>query len=253
LSRKYCFLATEGPHDQAAIGRLLQLARLEKFNGMIKDLDPFWEKFVPKPLNRDERLYARINVPSVLTSPTHSVAIYWGEGSKLKQNINDLLTLEYRRYVEKIHAFGLVVDSDKQQPNLVAKNYAKALQNFFPMLSETPGVITTSSPRTGIYVLPDNKRSGVLDSVLVDCASVVYPDHRNGALQFLNDLDSMHTKHLNAGARNKAVVGCIANIIEPGRSNTSSIAQDKWISEQTLNNSDLALLQQFLKDLLELP
>jgi hypothetical protein len=32
--------------------------------------------------------------------------------------------------------------------------------------------------------------------------------------------------------------------------NTSSIAQDKWISEQTTKNNDVALLDQFLKELL---
>jgi hypothetical protein len=80
LSQKYCLLATEGPHDQAAISRLLQLAGFEKFNGIAKDLDPFWEGFIPK-FPKNGKLYARMDMPSILTSQTHSVAIYCGEGS----------------------------------------------------------------------------------------------------------------------------------------------------------------------------
>lgn len=251
MSQKYCLLATEGPHDQAAITRLLQLSGLKKFSGIRRELDPFWEGFIPT-YPKGGNLYTRMDMPSILTSQTHSIAIYWGEGSKLIKNLIAIVT-NHKRYAQEIHAFGLFIDADEKQPNIVAKESAKALGDFFPGLSEKPGDITTASPRTGIYVLPDNKRSGVLDSILVDCASVAYPDHKNGAVRFLNDLDNSHTKHLNAGARNKAIVACIASIIQPGQSNTSSIAQDKWISERTVANDDLVLLHQFIRDLLELP
>jgi len=247
LSLKYCLLATEGPNDQAAIGRLLQLSGFKKFDGTRKDLNPFWEGFIPI-YPKGGNLYTRMDMPSILTSSTHSVAIHWGEGDKLIQNITAIMT-NHKRYAQEIHAFGLIVDADEKQPDVLVKEKAQALKSFFPAMPEKAGDITTSNPRTGIYVLPDNKRSGVLDSVLVDCASIAYPDHKNGALRFLNDLDSRHTNRLNAGARNKAVVGCIANIIQPGQSNTSSIAQNEWISEQTIKNGDLALLQQFLKNL----
>ena len=249
MSQKYCLLATEGPHDQAAISKLLQLAGFKNFDGTAKKLDPFWEGFIPK-FPKNGKLYVRMDMPSILTSQTHSVAIYCGEGSNLIPNL-EAIAMNHRRYVQDIHSFGLIVDADEYLPDVVAKKKATALRTIFPTISEIPGVIAGENPKTGIYILPDNKRKGVLDSVLVDCASFVYPDHKNGAMRFINDLDDKYTKHLNLGAKDKATVACIVSILRPGVANTSSIAQDKWISEQTLSNTDIVLFDQFLKDLLQ--
>ncbi|TMC24002.1 MAG: hypothetical protein E6J34_01185 [Chloroflexi bacterium] len=229
MSRKYCLLATEGPHDQAAIARLLQLSGLKKFNGVQKELDLFWEGFIPN-YPKGGNLYTRMDMPSILTSPTHSIAIYCGEGSKLVQNLIAIVT-NHPRYAQEIHAFGLIVDTDNEPPQKVAKEKAEGLRGSFPT----------------------NKRSGALDSILAECASVVYPDHKKGATQFINDLDGKHTKHLNLAAKDKTVVACIVSILKPGSTNTSSIAKDDWICGQTIDHKDVASFYLFLKDLLELP
>jgi hypothetical protein len=250
VSLKYCLLATEGPHDQAAITQLLRLAGLTKFKGNYKELDSFWEGFIPK-YPKGGNLYARMDMPSILTSATHSVAIYWGEGSKLVSNLQ-AITTNQARYVREIHSFGLIVDADNRQPDVVAKKKAEELRSVFPTISEVPGSIVAGSPNVGIYVLPDNKRQGTLDSMLSECASIAYPDHKKGALQFINDLDEIYTGHLTLTKKDKAVVACITGIILPGATNTSSISQKEWISEKTMHQKDVALLYRFLSDLLEL-
>ena len=108
--------------------------------------------------------------------------------------------------------------------------------------------------RTGIYILPDNKKPGVLDNVLVSCASVVYPDHKDGAEQFLNGLNTVHTSHWKPFDRQKAIVASIVSVLRPGMANTPSIAQDRWICEQTVKDvPEIAVLKQFIENLLELP
>lgn len=251
MSPKYCLLAVEGPHDQAAITRLLELSGLKKFNGDAKKLDPFWEGFIPT-YPKKGNLYTRMDMPTILTSPTHSVAVYWGEGNNLSPNLIAIAT-NHKRYAQEIHAFGLIVDADKSQPPLVAKKWASSLLSIFPTLSTQAGNITDGTPRTGMYVLPDNTRSGTLDAILVDCAKIVYPDHQKGATQFLDSLDAVHTKHWRGFARDKALVATIVSVLAPGMANTSSIAQDKWISTQTMSNNALIQLHNFLKNLLELP
>jgi hypothetical protein len=248
--QKYCLFATEGPHDQAAISKLLQLSGFKKFDGTYRNLDSFWEAFVPKyPKSGD--LYKRMNMPTILTSQTHSVAVYWGEGNNLLRNLIDIATA-HNSYAQEIHAFGLFIDADnKQQPEVIAKKWSKDLRGIFPMLPEIPGNISGQNPKTGIYIFPDNQRTGALDTILVDCASIVYPDHKNGAIDFLNSLDIKHTKHLNAINKDKATVACIVSVLKPGMANTASIAQDEWISAQTADNNYLLLLDQFLKELLK--
>jgi len=243
----YCLLAVEGPHDQAAIAKLLEISGFKKFKGDSNQLDPFWNGFIPiYPKNGD--LYKRMDMPSVLTSTTQSVAIYVGGGSDLPKNINSIL-YNYEQYAKDIKAFGLIIDADLKKPKQLAVEKALALHSVLPMLSDEPGVITGGSPRTGIYILPDNKRAGVLDSMLLECASVVYPHHKEGAEKFLDSLAHVH--NLRSFKKEKALVASIVSILRPGMANTSSIAQDGWISRQTIDTvKDVALLYSFLKSLI---
>lgn len=66
MSQSYYLLATEGPHDQAAITRLLELYGLKRFNGKKKALDPFWEGLIPTYPPPNGNLYARMIMPSIL-------------------------------------------------------------------------------------------------------------------------------------------------------------------------------------------
>lgn len=262
MSLKYCILAAEGPHDQAAIGRLLKLFGLEdfasKFGGDPTFLDAFWVGFIPK--TPPKKLYVRSSMPSIFTSQTHSVAVYQGEGSNLIRNllatIGTYVNKENNRkpYIEDIHAIGLIVDADTSNPSDLARKYADELLLTFPMISGVPGTITVGTPRTGIYVLPDNKRQGTLDSILVDCAANVYSDHKVGAEAFLNGLDDKHKKHWRKPfGGQKALVASIVSVLEPGMANTSSIAQDNWIGEETVKSvAEIASLKDFLAILLEL-
>lgn len=248
----YCLLATEGPHDQAVITKLLTLSGFQSFGGDLNSLDPFWEGFIPV-YPKKGKVYARLDMPSILTSPTHSIAIYCGEGSNLIPNLAATMTA-FRRYASDIHAFGLIIDADKHTPGKVAKEKVQGLRSFFPSLSEIPGAITEGPPRTGIYVLPDNTKIGTLDSLLIDCAQISYPVHKRSAIQFVDSFDAVYIKHWRPFSHEKAIVASIVSILKPGMANTPSIAQDQWISQETINAvSDLSLLNQFLHDLLQLP
>jgi hypothetical protein len=252
VSLKYCILGVEGPHDQAFIGKLLEQQRMSKFNDQRYPVDPFWAKFIPKyPING--RLYIRLDMPSIFSSPTHSVAIYQGEGNNLCKNLK-LRIKEHDPYMKDIHAFGLVLDADTAPPQQKVTTYANELQEFYPSLVGEPGKIVVGKPRTGIYVLPNNNKQGTLDSILVDCATVSYPDHKVGAIQFLDGLDNAHKSRWRPFDYEKAMVATIVSVLKPGAANTSSIAQDQWICERTVNGvAEVALLGEFLKDLLELP
>src|SRR5436309_2734246 len=103
-------------------------------------------------------------MPSIFSSSTHSVAIYQGEGSNLCKNLKGRIK-EHDPYMKDIHAFGLVLDADTIPPQQKATRYANELRELYPSLVGEPGKIVAGKPRTGIYVLPDNKRKGTLESI----------------------------------------------------------------------------------------
>lgn len=248
---KYSILGVEGPHDQAFIGKLLERYGLEKFKGERDSLDSFWEKFIPTYPIRG-KLYVRLDMPSIFSSSTHSVVVYQGEGSNLCKNLKGKIG-EHDPFMKDIHAFGLILDADDKTPQQKATYYAKELQELYPDLDNEPGKIVAGEPRTGIYVLPDNKKQGTLDSILIDCATVIYPDPKVGAMRFLDGLNADYKSHWRPFDREKATVATIVSVLKPGAANASSISQNDWVCNKTVNEvAEVALLGEFLKDLLEL-
>ncbi len=247
---KYVLLGVEGPHDQAAVGKLLKIAKFRLFNGKPKHLDSFWEKLVPA--YPPSSLYGRFNMPSIYQSDVYSVAIYQGEGSNLTVNLQDILAT-HAPYYQDIAAFGIVVDADNTSPASKAQEFADTFRGFFPNFPSTPGIVSAGTPRTGVYVLPDNVHQGTLDTLLVQCGDVVYPDLKSQAQAYLDHVDKRYTQHWRPFDSLKALVATMTSVLKPGATNTASIAQNAWIGPDSLANiPELAALQRFLQDLLDI-
>lgn len=246
---RYAIIGVEGRHDQAFVGRVLKkLLGFRDFKGLESQLDPFWRKFIPT-YPKKENLYKGLNMPSILFTDSLSVAIYEGEGSNLPTNLNDILSAN-PEYKTDIAAFGIVADSDKKPPDTVARDYCQQFQNDFPGFPNQAGCWQQGPPRTGIYVLPDNQQQGVLDNLLCECGNVVYPELMNGGLAYLNGLSEEHKNHWGPFDDKKALVATVASVLQPGHTNTVTIARDDWVSEQT--QQDVPALENFIKFLREL-
>lgn len=261
MSKKYCLVVVEGPHDQAIVGKLLRMSKLEKFNGDPNKLDSFWLDLKPDYPRKND-LYKPMSMPYIYTSDTHSVAVCNGEG---RQNVPKEAVTIYLSYGQSLHSIGLIVDADEQLPPKVMsecldalKNEAKAVEMAFPSVPNIPGTVIAGKPRIGMYVLPDNVNPGTLDTVLVQCAAEIYPGYKLSAEYFLNhvlaNVSDKHTERLKKPlSREKSLVSSIVSVLKPGRGNAPSIHDDNWISDRTLKRvSELTSLKQFIADLLEL-
>lgn len=254
---KYAIIGVEGPHDQAFTGKVLKLLGLKDFGeelkGLESQLDPFWRKFIPV-YPKKGNLYKRLDMPSLLFNDTISVAIYAGEGSNLVTNLDDILFAN-SEYQTNLAAFGIVADCDKSTPDRIAEPYAKKFRSYFPNFPDRPGVVNTNSPRTGVYVLPDNASPGVLDTLLCECGLIAYPAYMEKASSYLNEFSESDRKSLKWKNFDpeKALVATVVSVLKPGKTNTTSIADNNWVSEQTQQQVPaLANFIEFLRQLLEL-
>jgi hypothetical protein len=253
---KYAIIGVEGPHDQAFTGKVLKLLGFKDFReelkGLKSDLDPFWRKFIPV-YPKKGNLYKRLDMPSILFNDTISVAIYAGEGSNLVTNLDDILFAN-SEYKTNLAAFGIVADCDKSTPDRIVEPYAKKFRSYFPNFPQCPGVVNTNSPRTGVYVLPDNASPGVLDTLLCECGQIAYPAYMEKASFYLNEFSESDRKSLKWKNfdREKALVATVVSVLKPGKTNTTSIADNNWVSEQTQQQVPaLANFIEFLRQLLE--
>lgn len=273
---RYAIIGVEGPHDQAFVGKVLKLLGFKDFReewdkldkltrlDMSKELeskfDKFWHKFIPK-YPKQGSLYKRLNMPSILFTESLSVAIYEGEGSNLVTNLDDILSAN-SEYQTDLAAFGIVADCDKSTPDRIVEPYANKFRSYFPNFPQSPGVEDTNSPRTGIYVLPDNVSQGVLDTLLCSCGDIAYPAYMKRANSYLDsyldefsDLDEFSKKERKSLKwknfdREKALVATVVSVLKPGKTNTTSIADNNWVSEQT--QQQVPALENFIKFLNQL-
>ena len=251
MSPEYAIIGVEGYHDQAFVGRILKkILGLEEFKGKKKDLDLFWEKFIPS-YPKGGNLYSRLDMPRIFYSSTHSVAIYAGGGSKFIRNINDTLKA-HEPYRTEISAFGIVVDADENNISEKAGKIQDDMKENFPEFPDKPGIVSGTSLRLGVYFLPDNASEGTLDHLLLRLAEESYPVHKERAVEYISKFKPSETTHWHPFDREKATVAAIASVLKPGGTNTVSIKEDEWVSQKTLTVPELNRFVEFLRDLLEL-
>ncbi|WP_204105484.1 MULTISPECIES: DUF3226 domain-containing protein [Spirulina sp. CCY15215] len=250
MSKKYALIGVEGNHDQAFVEKILRkLLGFNRFNGKVSELDPFWRKFIPV-YPKNGKLYARLDMPSILVKDELSVAIYAGEGSKLVTNLKDKLSNIDR---DRISAFAIIADADRKSPIDIARNYQKGLQEYFPNFPDRPGTISRETPRSGIYILPDNSKEGVLETLLRRCGEIAYPTYLEQAENYLNSFSEAEIKKLKWKPfdHEKSLIATVVSILKPGKTNTTSISDNHWVSEKTYAAiTELQELVDFLTTLL---
>lgn len=150
-----------------------------------------------------------------------------------------------------LNGIGVVLDADSRVTPM--KRYEDLCGQLADLgWPQSPGEISSGTPKCGAFVLPDNRSPGNLETILIECARNVYPDLARGAERFTSEATTEpECGHLAQLAQyNKALVGCIANVLRPGKSMQTSIQDNRWISEHTLGIATVSVFQQFLRRLI---
>jgi hypothetical protein len=253
---RYAIIGVEGQHDQTFVTKLLRCMGFQNFDGTTAGLDPFWRSFVPT-YPKGGRLYVRMDMPAIVFTPDVSVAIYSGEGRNLREKFPATF-VNNPAYKSDASAFGIIADSDESPCADVAAEYAAIYRQHFPQFPTAPGVVDLSPIRTGIFVLPDNVNRGTLENVILDCASVAYPDLRTRARAYLNGIDrtALDGDDLREIGRpageNKAWASCISSVLKPGKTIQTSIQDNRWLDAGSLALPSVAKVTAFLRQLLNI-
>jgi hypothetical protein len=257
---RYAYLVVEGPHDVEFVGRLLKPHQFKRVNQDTR-VDPYWRSLVPTTFPYGGDLSRRVPVPTFFASDEVSVAVHAADGdTNIHKRIEE--TLATLPIVPE--AVGVLLDADSQSPPAERFKLVRDALDRLNLGLNLPmqlGGVSTTAPRCGLFVLPDNQTAGTLEDLLLECAAVSYPGLLAGAQALVNSVqpaDTSFTKEdmkdfLKPAGPRKATVACVAGILKPGKAIQVSIQDNRWLDAQALSLPRIHAVQQFLKDLLALP
>jgi len=257
---KYGYLVVEGPHDVECIGRLLKMKNIKRVR-LLENLSPYWRhsRLIPRQFPPKGDLLKRVPVPTFFQNEEYSIAIHnVGGYTQIPSTLNDTIK-NLDDFHSQITGMGIIADADYAENG--AYNRFHELRESLDDSTEwpeEPGEVSNGSPKRGIFILPNNKDNGTLETVLLNCAQHVYPDMLSGAENFVHHvkIDALPKKDqrdfIAPSGKDKAKVGCIASILRPGKAIQVSLQDNNWINEQTIYLPEIQALHQFLIDLLEL-
>lgn len=236
--RQLGYLVVEGPHDVEFACRLLKdragLSRVSKEEA----LDPRLKSLVPSKFPHGGDLLKRVPVPVFLQNESLALAVHSAGGdSKIANCLIDTLTL---LSPADFTGIGAILDSDSSTGPAQRHAELLRLMHTAPIkFPDRPGEVSDGTPRSGVYVLPDNTALGTVEDVLLECGEVVYPHHLQAARDFIAAAlphcpqPQFRQLHLPAGTK-KALLSSVSTLLRPGKAVQVSIQEDLWLSAESL-------------------
>ena len=223
----YSYFFVEGVHDASVIGKIMVLNGMKQIKTRDK-LKEFWDEIIPKtyPTTNKGSLIERVEIPFFydgnLNDVNFSVAILpCGGIQEIPKKIKST-SLVFKKF-KQLHSIAIVCDADNKTPNEQKEYIQKELDKL--------GVEIES--KHNIFVFPDDKNSGTLENLLLDCGTEVYPDLKSLADQYIASASEHHP--FTESGKLKAIVGSMGNVLKPGKANQVTIQDDEWISMKTLD------------------
>lgn len=256
------FVVVEGPQDSEFVAQLFKRMGFNKVR-MLDEIESFFcTQILSTEYPVDGDLYARMPTPMYMRRGNDWVAIRSAGGTNdhlLKATYTTLQSLRARP--DELDSIAIIRDADDQP---ATECFRALMTDFQPIqliegysinLPDRPGEVSNGLPRVGAYILPDNRDSGALETLLQDCGNAMYPDLMQGAARFVDSVDVKTLTRKDAQlikkpfGRQKATVACVADILKPGMAIQTSIDQNRWICDQTASLPRIAPLFNFLSDL----
>ncbi len=260
MARRLSYIAVEGPQDVEFIGRLLRHGGFAHAK-MKVEVDAAFTPLTDLRFPVGDDLTRRMPVPHFYQTAAHAVAVHASQGeSNLAKNTIESLDAVLR----PVESVGFVMDDDRN-PNPASRlaeltrqlgQQAKPAQFTLPAAL---AVIQSRTPRTGVYVLPDNASPGTLEDLLLDCAGINYLYPAIAASNFVRKVDrstlsTEERKNLGQGSNEKkAHVGAIVSLLRPGKTTQVSIHDNRWLEGDALNSPRIIAFRVFLSALLNEP
>ncbi len=206
------------------------------------------------PVNKQGDFHKRTGVPSFFEEAEVSVAVHNAGGiGNLPSFLEE--SLKVLGAVQALSAVGVLLDADTDESP--GQRFAQLKRDSPPvgMLRTLGEVEEIEGVRRGVFALPNNRDPGALETVLLQCADAVYPDLARMAGRYVQEVkrEPAFLRYLSRRSdESKAIIGAMANVFNPGKSNEVSLQDQAWISSKSASVEGVQLFDSFLEALLGL-
>lgn len=238
--RNYLILV-EGAHDIAVIEKLLKVNGIKDKVNNKSELQEVWYHTIPTTFPfQDGRLDRITPIPSFVKNDEISVAIKNANSDvEIPVVLQQFLKTMSFSEIEQINGIMLLCDADRKKAAYKIRellNKFEGNEDFKLIINENEVIIDTRIKPIPVYtfVFPDNENEGNLENLLLETAKISYPELLSLAEVYIQNAAQIQKELKKEQHAKKAIVGCIVNVMKPGKANQVSIADNKWICSETL-------------------
>ena len=254
---KNYLIIVEGAHDIAVIERVLFLNGIKEHIDTDEDLPAVWKHVIPARYPfADNRLDRITPIPSFVRNDEVSVAIKnAGSDKAIISTLQQMIHVMQISDIAQINGIMLVCDADLKSASDKRDTILSMWTDAYNLTLDKTGMqlgTQVGNIPLHMFVFPDDKNAGNLENLLLETAAVAYPDLLKLASEYINSAKSFSKNLGREQDVKKATIGCIANTMKPGKANQVSIADNEWITEETLKKCAMvAKLDVVIKDMLK--
>lgn len=230
----------EGIHDASLLQKFLTLKgfRLQR---KASNIESYWDKLIPKTFPEHDDLLKRVTVPLFMETANCTVACLIANGEDEIKTA--LKAIEYSLVIEELRSLILFMDADdltaSEKVRRMQSKWTDTLFQDYMDAACFPEILNTGITQKGIFVFPDNEQKGTIEDVLLAGGAHTYPSLSNEAEQYIARVavdkpPRVKQKNFEASQRQKMKFGVMANVFRPGKANQVSIADNDWVSNQTI-------------------
>jgi hypothetical protein len=270
MTASLIFLLVEGRHDAEFMARLLKLRGFALRDRLSAIPDSFQKLFPARfPATDKTRLTIPHPVPGFFQADGKWLVMLIGGGGESAPRLrNALRTATMDGFPPDV--LGVVIDQDQySNPEEARDAFIVECQRKDGLpdkinLKITPGTVVQGTPRTGLFVLPDNHNTGALEDILLECGETNYKALKDRALAFRNealsncgltagDLDEYGESggQKDISKRKKAWVSTMGSILVPAAAIQNSIRDNRWVEGEALDLPTVKAIAEFLDRLIE--
>jgi hypothetical protein len=255
------YLLTEGVHDVTYFARILRrrfdVSQVKK-NDQLEEGYRAWLGSFKWPHGED---ISRLSVPApeFYVCPERAVTIALVNALGI-DNMEKKLFVDREAFARQgieLHALGVVLDSDDRTAEQSFIKMCDVLKGLDLPAPSVLGEFVAGPPSTGIFVLPDGRRAGTLEDVLVPLGRDVYrglfavaEPYVESMRAALDVVGGEERKELQKpSGPKKALLSAVSAVLKPGRAIQTTLQDHRWISKDTLEHPALAPSVRFVERL----